>query len=211
MKKDDMTETGSTPAETARGETRRAQVLDAATECFMRHGFHGASIAEISKTAGMSVGHIYHYFENKDAIIAAIVERDLQNTLAITRDLLEKSQGRDVLETMIEDVDEGVDQCIYRPDAALMLEVVVEAARNPKIAEIVRRADDMAQAQFRSIIVAGHKARNRNLSVAEIDGQLEAISALFEGLTIRYVRRPTLDRATIVEATRRALRKILDV
>src|SRR6516225_4317651 len=118
MRKDDMTETGSTPAETARGETRRAQVLDAATECFMRHGFHGASIAEISKTAGMSVGHIYHYFENKDAIIAAIVERDLQNTLAITRDLLEKSQGRDVLETMIEDVDEGVDQCIYRSDAA---------------------------------------------------------------------------------------------
>ena len=30
---------------------------------------------ELAKRAGMSVGHIYHYFANKEAIIEAIVER----------------------------------------------------------------------------------------------------------------------------------------
>lgn len=49
--------------------TRRAQILAAATDCFRELGFHGASIAKISQASGMSPGHIYHYFENKEAII----------------------------------------------------------------------------------------------------------------------------------------------
>ena len=60
---------------TDRAQARRQQVLTAAAECFRRRGFHGASMAEIAKTAGMSAGHIYNLFENKDDVIAAIVER----------------------------------------------------------------------------------------------------------------------------------------
>ena len=54
-------------------DARRDQILDAAAECFSKKGFHAASMSTISKTAGMSVGHIYHYFQNKEAIIAALV------------------------------------------------------------------------------------------------------------------------------------------
>ena len=59
-------------------------MLDAAAICFRNHGFHGASMAQISKTAGMSPGHIYHYFDNKEAIIAAIVERDMEEMMEWT-------------------------------------------------------------------------------------------------------------------------------
>ena len=41
-----------------RAGKRCEQVLDAAAACFRRRGFHGASMAEISREAGMSVGHI---------------------------------------------------------------------------------------------------------------------------------------------------------
>jgi len=206
-----MTETGNTLDEAPRSEARRNQVLDAATECFLRDGFHGASMAQISKAAGMSVGHIYHYFENKDAIIAAIVERDLQNTLTITRRLDEISRDGDLFHTMIEEVDYGVDQCMGRRDAALMLEVVVEAARNPRIAEIVRRANETVQARFQEQTAAGHRARGRVVPEREIRAQVEVMSALFEGLTIRTVRNPDFDKAAIVEVIRRAMRGILDL
>ena len=43
---------------TDRALARRQQVLDAAAECFRRRGFHGASMAEIAKTAGMSAAVI---------------------------------------------------------------------------------------------------------------------------------------------------------
>ena len=41
---------------------RREQILTAAAECFRRKGYHGAGMAEISNTAGMSAGHIYNYW-----------------------------------------------------------------------------------------------------------------------------------------------------
>jgi AcrR family transcriptional regulator len=64
-----------------RGQARRQQILDAAAACFVREGFHGTSIAKISKAAGMSPGHIYHFFESKEAIIGALVERKLDCSL----------------------------------------------------------------------------------------------------------------------------------
>src|SRR3546814_7429913 len=54
---------------------QRERILCAAQKCFVEHGFHAASMASIAETAEMSAGLIYRYFENKNAIILAIVER----------------------------------------------------------------------------------------------------------------------------------------
>src|SRR5690606_4064328 len=54
----------------------RRDVLDAAGACFREEGFHGASMSRIAARAEMSVGHIYRYFDSKEAIIIALVERD---------------------------------------------------------------------------------------------------------------------------------------
>src|SRR5215470_16806287 len=54
---------------------RRCQILDAALVCFAKHGFHQASMHDISAEAGISVGLIYRYFENKEAVISAMADR----------------------------------------------------------------------------------------------------------------------------------------
>src|SRR5947209_817995 len=53
---------------------RRRQILLAAMVCFAKRGFHQTSMQDISAEAGISVGLIYRYFENKEAVIAAIAE-----------------------------------------------------------------------------------------------------------------------------------------
>src|SRR5205807_6460267 len=57
---------------------RRSQILDAALVCFAKHGFHQASMHDISAEAGISVGLIYRYFENKEAVISAMADRHKQ-------------------------------------------------------------------------------------------------------------------------------------
>src|ERR1700751_4700643 len=80
-------------------EARRQQILDAACECVRKAGFHGASMAEIAQAAGLSVGQIYRYFENKEAIIAAIVAQDLA---AIREKFAElESSGQPLTEAVI--------------------------------------------------------------------------------------------------------------
>ena len=54
---------------------RRCQILDAALVCFAKRGFHQTSMHDISAEAGISVGLIYRYFENKEAVISAMADR----------------------------------------------------------------------------------------------------------------------------------------
>ena len=61
-----------------RKQSQCDRILEASRRCFVQHGFHSASMATISETAGMSPGLIYRYFENKNAIILAIVEAQLE-------------------------------------------------------------------------------------------------------------------------------------
>ncbi|MFA7386416.1 MAG: helix-turn-helix domain-containing protein, partial [Thiohalobacteraceae bacterium] len=89
-----------------RSLARRDQIRTAAADCFRRHGFHGTSVAKIAKAAGMSVGHIYHYFENKEAIIADIVAQDLERLLTLN---LELRSAHDVKDAIIERTAEGVE------------------------------------------------------------------------------------------------------
>src|SRR5947207_16025003 len=57
---------------------RRTQILDAAAVCFAKRGFHQASMHDISAEAGISVGLIYRYFQNKEAVISAMADRHKQ-------------------------------------------------------------------------------------------------------------------------------------
>ena len=195
------------PAEPSRAEVRKNQVLEAATECFRQQGFHGTSMAQISKTAGMSVGHIYHYFENKEAIIAAIVERDLLNLITIT-DRIRGMEG-DVFSAMVADVDACITDTVDDANAPLMLEVVAEAARNPAVANIVRKADREAMAHMRAFIREGLKQYGLSKTDEELDGPLSMMAAMFEGLTVRMIRNPDLTAERYAPVIRSLMQHII--
>ncbi len=48
---------------------KRAAILRAALRIISERGFHDAPVSLIAKEAGVSAGIIYHYFDNKDALI----------------------------------------------------------------------------------------------------------------------------------------------
>jgi AcrR family transcriptional regulator len=69
-------------------ERRRQQILDAATECFARQGFHATSMQDIFRASGLSAGAVYRYFPSKSSLIKAIAETMLNEVLAPTIDAL---------------------------------------------------------------------------------------------------------------------------
>lgn len=187
-----------------RSSRRRDQVLCAAAECFRAHGFHGASMAELAKRAGMSVGHIYHYFENKEAIIEAIVERDL--TLMLAR-LDRLSQAEDAEQALIASVTENLAQCSSQQRLLLRLEVLAEASRSPRIAARVREADATARQRFLEALRT--HPTFRTMSDADLGARADAIVALIEGLTLRALRNPDLDVARTISEVRPALHVLM--
>lgn len=54
---------------------RREQIVGAATRVFAEKGFRRATTREVAREAGVSEGTIYNYFEDKDALLMAILDR----------------------------------------------------------------------------------------------------------------------------------------
>jgi|TARA_R110002020_G_scaffold223900_1_gene433206 TetR/AcrR family transcriptional regulator, repressor for uid operon len=184
-----------------RAEARRTQILDAAAICFVEQGFHGAGMARIAEQAGMSAGHIYHYFENKDAIIEALVDRESElhsekmlGFHAIPRDQL--------LHELVERADEGVRTQTDPFQSALNLEIIAEAQRNPLIAEKLRANDTETRLAFQQLL--GEK-----LGLSDVEGRVELMFTLFGGLPIRILRNPDLDREALLNYLRKVIRAVL--
>lgn len=58
-----------------RGQRRVEQILDAAEAVFVEHGVGGATMQLIADRAAASVGSLYHFFPNKEAIVEALGAR----------------------------------------------------------------------------------------------------------------------------------------
>ena len=58
-----------------RGQQRVEEILDAAESVFGEMGVDAATTNAIAERAGASVGSLYHFFANKDAILYALAER----------------------------------------------------------------------------------------------------------------------------------------
>jgi len=76
-----------TPSQ-ARSKATVEAILVAAAQLFRRQGYAGATTDRIAERAGVSVGSLYQYFPNKDAILVALAERHIDTGFALVRELL---------------------------------------------------------------------------------------------------------------------------
>lgn len=182
--------------EGARADVRRQQILSAAARCFREKGFHGASVSQISKAAGMSAGHIYHYFENKEAIISEIVDQDLEHRLALTEVFRSAASSRPALRAHIAG---AVARQLDGDAAALKVEIVAEAGRNPRVAEIVRKADSIGRLELASAIRDIRRRAGYDDHPGAIDEMVELISAMYGGVLMRSITNPAVDANALAD------------
>ena len=81
-----------------RGDRTRNRILDAAEQAFGEHGFHGASIVEITRNAGVGLGTFYVYFPSKIEIYRHLLRSYLEDFLRVARDA---TSGADDLREMV--------------------------------------------------------------------------------------------------------------
>ncbi|MGE0400537.1 MAG: TetR/AcrR family transcriptional regulator [Kofleriaceae bacterium] len=61
-------------------DDKRRIILDAALRVFAERGFHGTNVPEVAARAGVGVGTLYRYFENKEALVNQVY-RDAKQRL----------------------------------------------------------------------------------------------------------------------------------
>jgi len=181
----------------ARAESQRERILDAAQKCFIERGFHAASIASIAKTAGMSAGLMYRYFKNKNAIVEAIIERELGGNRAKIAELYTVAN---LLSRILGTVRQWQ---VGDPDvmnAALYLEMRAEAAREPEIAQVIRSSDALARQDFERWLCRSRDRGGLGLPKDVAHSRAILMQCVIGGLALRAVREPDLDLETLRSA-----------
>jgi AcrR family transcriptional regulator len=73
------------------------RILDAATRIFHEQGYTGATTNDIADEADISVGSLYQYFPNKDALLVALTQRHITTTTTdLTNLLLDLPRDSDI-------------------------------------------------------------------------------------------------------------------
>lgn len=182
-------------------EQRRRQILSAAGRCFADKGFHQTSMAEIAKAAGLSMGLLYRYFANKDALVLAFAELSRSNSVTMFESLATSANPRRDLAAMVDTLlGEVLDPALLR----LQMEVMAETCRNEALMTALRREDALA----RDALLASIEAlRKRGLAKPLVPppALVELLNALFEGLVVRLAMQPDLDRERLAKATLKTL------
>jgi AcrR family transcriptional regulator len=166
------------PRRRAKQERARATVavvLEAAAHVLQREGYARATTNRIAEAAGVSVGTIYQYFTDKDAICDALILREIDSLLAVLRAAVPDARGSlaDALRSSLPALVRA------RPDAPLLyrsLEQVPNALFRRRVAE----ARGGVVAWVRDLL-ASHR---KELRVHDLDAAAFVVVSAAEGIAM---------------------------
>jgi AcrR family transcriptional regulator len=156
----------------------RERIIQAAIESFGQTGFDRTKMDDIAKRLGLSKGTIYLYFKSKEELFTAICQHNMNENM--------KNQA---LFTKKENIASDAEQ-IYdtirkneRDMDKVMMEMVVESTRNPRLKKIMHEQHTMIHKhvveEVRSKVKSGFIRHD-----VDIDSLATALVALYDGLAI---------------------------
>lgn len=102
------------PPSTQKGELTRSAIVKTAHQLFITQGYHGTSMRQIAKKAGIALGGIYNHFTGKEDIFQAVFIANHPFLAMIPA--IEAAQG-ETTEEFVRDAADQMMQAIYqRPD-----------------------------------------------------------------------------------------------
>ena len=188
-----------------RSRERLEAILEAALRCFRAEGFHGASISRICAEAGISAGHLYHYFDSKEAIVEAIVQSDRARIRCMLDELATASDPIEGI--MLAMLAPSAEQQ-FKIDGVLSLEIYAEATRNPRVAAILNDFHDHARASVAGLLVTLQQDGR-----VDPDAKPEVLAGILisiaEGLMMHETIEPAQRYADVAPYLQRMLRAVL--
>jgi len=158
-------------------------ILEAAAQVFERHGYAAGTTNRIAERAGVSIGTLYQYFPNKDALLVALTERHLSEAECVLRAVmtelvLSAPPLRDGLELMVTAAIES-----HRHQPQLHRVLFEEAPRPPALRDRLDQTFDSACQAVSSYLESRQEVHVASPMVA---AQLvvQSIEAITHGLLI---------------------------
>lgn len=131
----------------------RGVLVDAAVENFTALGYHGTSMRDLARTAGVTVASIYHHFSSKQELLQQIMVGTMTDVLALTTQAVDEA-GPTATERLSALVEAWVLFHTHRQAEALIGASELRSLDDEGRAAVVALRDRQ-EALFRDVVEAG--------------------------------------------------------
>ncbi|ADD40527.1 TetR/AcrR family transcriptional regulator [Stackebrandtia nassauensis] len=161
-----------------RARLTRDRILAAAAQVFASHGYAAGTTDRIAAAARISIGSLYQYFPNKDAVLLALSQAHLEAATDAIRAVLAEA-GEDWLDGVIAAVIDG-----HAANPRLHKVLFDEAPRTPELLDRLRAAESAIAAT-----IAERLRGDGRFDVEDPDEAADLVVATVESLTHHFVAR----------------------
>jgi AcrR family transcriptional regulator len=162
-----------------RAQERRSQLIDTALALFAEKGVERTTIKDIAERAGVAQGLVYHYFDSKDALFYAIIER--HNPLPIISAALVDVADRPLRDVLLRLAETAYN--LMREKRAIIIVVAREALTRPDLQQRIFALQSMGIALFADFMRGRIAAGEARPHAPEVSGRMLISSALALHLT----------------------------
>lgn len=167
----------------ARAADTRRRVLEAAAQVFSKYGYAAGTTNRIAAAADMSIGSLYQYFPNKDAILAALTEAHIDAGTALLAQRLRDGLPESLPDVLRVFVRATIDA--HRADPALHRVLFEEAPRSPALLARLREIEAHGVAGVTELLRSHPEVR-----VADPEFAARLAIATVESLVHRLIAAP---------------------
>lgn len=159
-------------------EDRRAQIVDALIAVMAKHGYDGASIADIARKAGLASGLVHYHFDSKlEILLEAVRKIATEHEAALDAALADITDPRRALMTLI-DVHLGLGAHANPTALACWVLVIGESLREKRVRAEVELVLARLVTRISEIL---HEGVTANLFDCDVDAAAAAIVATIQG------------------------------
>lgn len=151
-----------------RQQTRRREILAAASELFLREGYGRTSMDKVHALVGGSKRTLYSHFPSKDALFEAIIARVSERVMQA----LDSSAGGSDLRTTLTHIGRGYLNALLSPDGLALYRAMVSEA--PHFPDMARRFFDEGLARASANLAAFFREQKRRGRLNVRDPQVAA-------------------------------------
>lgn len=180
----------------ARSEATVRTILDATARVLVKVGYDHASTNRVAEAAGVSVGSLYQYFPNKEALVAALIDRHQEEMMAAFAARMERAFALPPQEAVALHVRGMLDAHLVDP---VLHKIIAEQI--PRVGKLAALMEDINQRAAQPVrqYLAQHRGSLR--PGLDLDVATFVVVNLVESLTHRVVLVPGApDREPLVQA-----------
>lgn len=142
----------------SRGERTRSEIIRAAHDLFIQQGYHGTSMRQIAKQAGIALGGLYNHFESKEQVFRAVFIE--YHPYREVLPLIEDAQGNDIEQFIRVSVHRMILSMQQRPDFMNLMFIEIVEFKSIHIQELFSLIMPQATRLIQAVIQS-HQAQLR--------------------------------------------------